>query len=312
MPLVELTYRPCFSQEEYTQVFTRASADSKTYDFVEGLVYSKDKAVIMTGKMKPYSALMKKPFSFNPIGYWWKPWFYLHVKSFLGKSAISDVPDSQVSADYTELLPLRDYYHRHTRSIFWELKDIIPFSDHWLFRLLLGWMTPPRISIIKLGQTDAIREAYGSKHVAQDMLVPISTLTESMNCMDKEFSTYPLWLCPMLLPALPATSPGARALVRSRLPIEGNTLPEQMFVDIGAYGAPPIPNFDARHALRQAERFVLHEAQGYQALYADSLLTRQEFRQMFDHSLYDEVRAKYNMDESFPEIYDKVSLSARK
>ena len=53
---------------------------------------------------------------------------------------------------------------------------------------MLGWLTPPRISVIKMFQTEAIREAYGTKHVAQDMLVPMTTLTDSMNCMDEEFA----------------------------------------------------------------------------------------------------------------------------
>lgn len=326
---MQLTYRPCFSQKEYIQVFDACSQNKKDpYDFVEGLVYSKETAVIMTGRMVPYNEIVKNPLGFNPIGYWWKPWFYQHVATFLEKPSVTGKTDAQIPQEYVETIPLRHYYHRHTRSIFWvcfrlwrlilkELKNIIPFSDHWLYRLLLGWMTPPRISIIKLGQTDAIRETYGTKHVAQDMLVPMKKLTESMDCMDDEFSCYPLWLCPMLLPAVDKGSPAARALVHPRFenPLDeqvSDTIPEQMFVDIGAYGAPSTPDFNVRHSLPRVESFVLHEARGFQALYADSYLSRSDFREMFDHRLYDQVRQKYRMDESFPEIYDKVSLSARR
>ena len=46
----------------------------------------------------------------NAIGHHWKPWFYKHVERFLTEE-ISSV----------EYIPLRDYYHRHTRSIFWML-----------------------------------------------------------------------------------------------------------------------------------------------------------------------------------------------
>jgi hypothetical protein len=47
----------------------------------------------------------------NKIGQWYKPWFFKHVESYLvtGKNG-------------SEIIPLRDYYHRHTRSIFWELQ----------------------------------------------------------------------------------------------------------------------------------------------------------------------------------------------
>jgi len=46
-------------------------------------------------------------------------------------------------------------------------------------------------------------------------------------------------------------------------------------------------------------------------LYADSYLTREEFRQMFDHSLYDVMRQQLACDGAFPEVYDKVNRSAR-
>jgi len=46
-------------------------------------------------------------------------------------------------------------------------------------------------------------------------------------------------------------------------------------------------------------------------LYADSYLTREEFRQMFDHSLYDVMRKQLACDGAFPEVYDKVNRSAR-
>lgn len=46
-------------------------------------------------------------------------------------------------------------------------------------------------------------------------------------------------------------------------------------------------------------------------LYADMYMTREEFRQMFDHKLYDQTRKKYNCEDAFPEVYDKVSKAAR-
>jgi len=46
-------------------------------------------------------------------------------------------------------------------------------------------------------------------------------------------------------------------------------------------------------------------------LYADTYMTKEEFRQMFDHSLYDKTRVKYACNEAFPEVYDKVSRHAR-
>ena len=46
----------------------------------------------------------------NAIGNYYKPWFYKHVEKYLH------------SGNGVEYIPLRHYYHRHTRSIFWQLQ----------------------------------------------------------------------------------------------------------------------------------------------------------------------------------------------
>ena len=40
-------------------------------------------------------------------------------------------------------------------------------------------------------------------------------------------------------------------------------------------------------------------------------MTKAEFRQMFDHTLYDEMRQKYQCINAFPDVYDKVNKAAR-
>jgi hypothetical protein len=46
-------------------------------------------------------------------------------------------------------------------------------------------------------------------------------------------------------------------------------------------------------------------------LYADSYMTKHEFEQMFDHSLYWKMRKQLDCHDAFPEVYDKVSRKAR-
>ena len=38
--------------------------------------------------------------------------------------------------------------------------------------------------------------------------------------------------------------------------------------------------------------------------------TREEFRQMFDHTLYDKMRKKLGCDKVLPDVYDKVCVCA--
>lgn len=46
-------------------------------------------------------------------------------------------------------------------------------------------------------------------------------------------------------------------------------------------------------------------------MYADSYMTKEEFRAMFDHTLYLEMREKYQCNKAFPDVYEKVNKAAR-
>lgn len=138
--------------------------------FVEAVMFNKDQWVIMVGNM----VTSAEPDKVNRIGIWHKPWFFKHVENFLR------------TGEAVEYIPLRDYYHRHSRSIFWEIQDIIPFGNNVVFRYLFGWMIPPKVSLLKLTQPPAIKKLYETQHMLQDMLVPISHLKKSIECFDRE------------------------------------------------------------------------------------------------------------------------------
>ena len=160
-----------------------------------------------------------------------------------------------MSGKRVEYIPLRHYYHRHTRAIFWELKDIIHFGNDLWFRVLLGWLLPVKIALLKLTQTEKIRKLYETMHVVQDMLVPMTALSKSLDVFEREYKVYPLWLCPMRVIKSPAPH---RGLVE---PINGD---DDLYVDIGAYGVPATaPNFDVVKAAHTVEKFVI-ESKGFQ------------------------------------------------
>lgn len=45
---------------------------------------------------------------------------------------------------------------------------------------------------------------------------------------------------------------------------------------------------------------------GYSFLYADIFMSRDEFEQMFDLTLYNRVRMQYGATSAFPDLYEKV------
>lgn len=276
-PYIRIRYNPVHSFEDILEKFSAESSNVEKNDFVECLMYSKDSAVIMTGNMVDAFAVGK----LNRIGRWYKPWFFRHVEKFLSEGPA------------VEYIPICDYYHRHTRSIFWELQDVIPFGNNVIFRLLFGWLVPPKVSLLKLTQGKTIRKLYEEHQVIQDMLLPLAKLQECLEFFHEELRMYPLWLCPFKLP----NDPGM---------VHPNTGKEEMYVDVGTYGEPKAPGFNCVKTTRAIEKATM-ELGGFQMLYADSYMSREEFYQMFDHTLYNKLRKSLPMCErALPEVYDKV------
>jgi delta24-sterol reductase len=47
-------------------------------------------------------------------------------------------------------------------------------------------MVPPKVSLLKLTQTKAVAKLYENNHIIQDMLVPVTSLKDSIKEFDKE------------------------------------------------------------------------------------------------------------------------------
>ncbi|CAN6245515.1 unnamed protein product, partial [Urochloa humidicola] len=220
----------------------------------------------------------------NRVGWWFKPWFYQYAQTALKKG------------EFVEYIPTREYYHRHTRSLYWEGKLILPFGDQFWFRFLLGWLMPPKVSLLKLTQGEAISNYYHDSHVIQDMLVPLYKVGDALEFVHREMEVYPLWLCPHRLYKLPVKTmvypePGFELHQR-----QGDTSYAQMFTDIGVYYAPAAvlrgEEFNGAEAVHRLEQWLI-ENHSYQPQYAVSELSERDFRRMFDASHYEHCRRKY-------------------
>lgn len=162
-----------------------------------------------------------------------------------------------------EYIPLRDYYHRHSRSIFWEMQYLVPFGNTKIFRYLLGWLMPLNILLLRKTRTEKFRQYYEKNHVLQDMLVPQSEFLNAINCFETNISSKdPTWLCPF------------RIFQDDIGLIKPTKNGEEYFVDIGIYGKPMAKNYHYIKSLKNIEEFVLN-TEGYQMLYADSYLTKE-------------------------------------
>ncbi|KAK6734370.1 hypothetical protein RB195_017883 [Necator americanus] len=278
-PFVKVTYAPTNSIEEMQSKLTE-ECNCRENEFVEGLQLSREAGVVMRGR---FSEGPPKNFSFdiNRIGRWYKPWFYTHIETMSSDN------------EFTEFIPLQAYYQRYTRHLYWELKDLLPFGNRFLFRWLLGWMSAPKSEILKAALPEFMSSKMSQKRTMQDLLVPMEHLPEIVDVCDMETQIYPLWLCPYNQPSCPG-------IVRQR---SGRNV---LFVNVGVYGVAKKSNFHPKISIRRLEEAV-RSLNGVRIMRADTQMSRSEFWQMFDSSLYEWLRVKYNCKEAFADVYDKVS-----
>ena len=171
--------------------------------------------------------------------------------------------------------------------------------------------------LLQLVKETFIGVDFADNCVLQDFIIPLNHVKKAVELNDSVTAIYPLWLVParLHLPSLP----------KSLQPSAGDV----MFVDVGVYGFSHKKSFAGREkTLRQFEKFTL-EHQGFQALYAETLMTFEEFCTMFPRNVYQEViiRTLWDMikyssfqareklplcKEAFPEVYEKVSRTGRK
>ena len=88
-PYIRLEYRPCYSLDQTIDCFHRETEKQTDNDSVEGIAFTKDTSVIMTGKFVDQSAVERE--KINSLGLWYKPWFYQYVRDFLERGKVGEV-----------------------------------------------------------------------------------------------------------------------------------------------------------------------------------------------------------------------------
>lgn len=294
-PYIKIKYLPVRGQKNYCDMIRELSGTFEEKpkefpDYIEGTIYSKDEAVIMTGDYADYDPNIRV----NRCSSWYKPWFYKHVESFLSKG------------ESVELIPLRDYLLRHNRAIFWVVEDMLSFGNDTLFRYLFGWLLPPKPAFLKFTTTPGVRAYTFTKQVFQDIVLPIKELEKQIETASQLFEKFPLLVYPCKI-IDHGSSSGQLPRPDSKYLVPGTNY--AMFNDLGVYGVPGRVKdkkpYNPVAAMRKMEEFT-REVGGYSFLYADIFMTRPEFEEMFDLSLYEVVRKKYKAEGAFPHLYDKV------
>ena len=294
---VRLVYRPFYSLQQYADEYARLASEENPPHFIETIIFGKDRAVLMEGHLASADEVRAGRLPINPLSRYYKPLFYKHVEGML------ELGDGQ---RLEELVPMHDYLMRHDRSMCMCLAQILPSANEPWFRYTMGWMLPPNTTFLKGTRPDGERENTIRKQVWQEYAFPAEHFAEMVEHVHDAFEIYPL----LAYPCKVIDHGGLVRLPQNRGKPYAGQAEHGTFLDIGVYGFPQrIKDGGERFPTVTKVRGLERKARslgGFLHTYCDVFSTEEEFTEMFDHTLWREMREKYNADGTFPTIYDKV------
>jgi Delta24-sterol reductase len=290
---VQLSYIPVkgieHAQEVIKQIFEEGESGT---DFLDGIMFSPDEGVIMTGRYadRDESTKAMPTVTFTKA---WDLWFYQHVETKLRSS----------TAPMTDLVPLTDYLFRYDRGAFWTGRFafkyfLIPFTR--ATRWLADYFMHTRIMYHALH-----RSGLYQRFIIQDMALPNKNMPEFSRWLDEELPhVYPRWLCPLRTGEGVSMNPHSRNPEDSLVDATRSADFSNALLNVGVWGETPASTLQVT-INRQIEA-KLKSLSGMKWLYAQTFYTEDEFWSIYDKEWYDSLRTKYQAEGFIPNVYEKV------
>lgn len=284
---VEVTYLPLNTVIATLEAIHVAAADVEI-DYVDGILMSKNKGIIVTGKLTDSIGAGMKVQHFTGAR---DPWFFLHA----------DRMTKKLNVAVTETVPLVDYLFRYDRGAFWMGKYayayfMVPFNR--VTRWALDDFMKTRTMYHALHAS-----GHSQRYVIQDLALPASGAAEFIGQIDQEFGFYPLWLCPLQPMKRKSFHPHAISDPRA----ETSSSSSRSLINVGVWG-PGSSNLADSVKLNRKLEDILRRLGGRKWLYAQAFYTQEEFWSIYDRTWYEGLRQKYKASH-LPSVYEKVRIN---
>ena len=275
-PYVRLEHRAFQSAEKFfAELENRLRAGDA--DFVDGTIFESNRLFLTLGRFSeqaPYTS-----------DYTYKNIYYRSI--------------AEKREDY---LSVHDYIWRWDTDWFWCSKNV--FAQNPLVRRIygksrLGSRTYTKIMRwnSRVGITKRIERVIGlhSESVIQDVDIPLARAAEFLEFYGDSISLWPQWICPI--------GPQRHSGRFSLYPVKNDWYINFGFWDVKRTREAHPPG----HFNRMIERKV-SELGGIKSLYSDSFFPQQEFHHFYGGDAYRALKAKYDPQGAFPQLYEKCVL----
>ncbi|XEV02886.1 hypothetical protein FSHL1_008173 [Fusarium sambucinum] len=293
-----------FVKTTYHRVDSIATAVSETQrycgvsdtDYIDGILFSKDHGVVITGQLTNYKPPESHLVTFSNAA---DPWFYLHVQE-----KTKDLPPT---SSVTEYLPLGEYLFRYDRAAFWVGRQGYTYFKFIPFNRFFRWL------LDDYSHTRTLYHALHASHISEQFVVqglalPYDTAGEFINWIDSEFGIWPLWLCPLKETKMPTFHPVTTRMELAKVADDKADVSQPM-LNIGVWGWGPRKGDEFKAKSRDLEK-KLSNLGGRKWLYAHAYYTEEQFWELYDCSWYRNLRERYYAT-TLPTIYDKVKQTEK-
>lgn len=271
---VTLTYH---RQSSYEDAVSFTTDHVKTgVHFIDAIFFERTRGVVMVGELSETATHTLAIFTRAK-----DDWFYLHADDISKNHEL-----------YTESIPLRDYLFRYDRGAFWMGKygfDFLHVPFNAATRYIANRFIRTRELYASLHAAD-----FSQRYLVQDIAFPRETAAAFLEKISLDLNIFPLWFVP--------------AKVSTSSPLSSTYLPTDLIISVGIWGEAHVP-FQDFVALNRSLEKATSEHGGRKWLYGHQYYTREEFWSIFDRSWYSTMRQRYQAESTFPDIYDKVTVT---
>ena len=238
-------------------------------EFLESIVYSKTKMVIITGK----SDVLKTNLNLTSMYSWNSEWYYEHVNNVTNNTIY-----------YQDQFTRNDYLFRYDNGAFWMGKYAsikgYNIGEYNIFRKLFYNYFTTDYLYQKLKSKPV--EERENRFIIQDMYVPHNKCLNFLDQLHDYVEIYPIWLCPI------------KATKERQYMAPHYTNECEYMIDVGLWGIPKFGYpFNGNLVNRQIEK-ILTENKGKKMNYGKFYYTQEEINELYDIKNFNILRKKYN------------------